>query len=190
MHRIVFHVARIWLPLALAVSVVSLLAYTLVQQDIRIGANDPQIQMAEDAASLLAKGAPVSAVLPPHKVDIASSLAPYMVIYIENETPVAGTGKLDGRIPTLPDGVLKYTRIHGEDRITWQPHDGVRSAIVVKYFNGKRSGFVMAGRSLREVEKRADSLFLLTAAAWLAALIGTFVISLFLEITREMFSDA
>lgn len=187
--RIIFHVARIWLPLTVAVTAMSLLSYTLVQQDIRIGANDPQIQIAEDTASLLGKGALPRSVVSSKRVDVAASLAPYVVVYAENEKPIAGSARLDGRIPTLPDGVLSYTKAHGEDRVTWQPRGGVRGAIVVKYYHGVKSGFIMAGRSLREAEKRTASLLLLTAAAWLAAVGGTLVISIILELIRERFSD-
>ena len=41
----------------------------------------------------------------------------------------------------------------GEDRLTWQPEPGVRSATVVVHYQGAQAGFVMAGRSLREVGK-------------------------------------
>jgi hypothetical protein len=167
----------------------SLLAYTLVQQNIRSGANDPQIQMAEDAAAALAKGAPTSSVLTHRLVDIGASLSPYMVIYDENEKPIAGNGRLDSRPPTLPDGVLAFTKAHGEDRITWQPRRDVRAAIVVKYFQGDQSGFVMVGRSLREAEKRTSALLMLTTAVWLAAISFTLIISIILEIIRETLSD-
>ncbi len=46
----------------------------------------------------------------------------------------------------------------GEDRITWQPEPGIRSAVVVVHYTGATPGYVMAGRSLREVEWRIDRL--------------------------------
>ena len=39
-----------WLPLGVAVTLVCALIYATVQQNYRQSANDPQIQMAEDAA--------------------------------------------------------------------------------------------------------------------------------------------
>lgn len=39
--------------MALAITVASGLVYGVVQQDLRLTANDPQIQMAEDAADIV-----------------------------------------------------------------------------------------------------------------------------------------
>src|SRR5438270_7168527 len=60
-----------WLPVALAITVLSGLVYVAVQQDLRQGANDPQIQMAEDAAVQLEAGQQPAAVVGAGKVDMA-----------------------------------------------------------------------------------------------------------------------
>ena len=83
-------------------------------------------------------------------VDIAGSLAPFMTIYDDSGVPIASSGHLDGALPRLPQGVLDYARAHGENRVTWQPLTGVRVAAVVTRYSGQASGFVLAGRSLRE----------------------------------------
>ena len=70
---------------------------------------------------------------------------------------------------------------HGQDRITWQPRTGVRQAIVAVYFHGRKTGYVVAGRSLREVEKRVDDLGLIVAAAWLVTLLATLAATLVLQ---------
>jgi len=75
-----------------------------------------------------------------------------------------------GRACGLPPGVLDYVRQNGEDRITWQPRPGVRMASVVVGFGGVKSGFVLAARSLREIEKRGDQAELEAGLAWIAAL--------------------
>jgi hypothetical protein len=72
--------------------------------------------------------------------------------------------------------VLDYVRTNGEDRITWQPAPGVRMASVVVGFQGTRSGFVLAARSLREVEKREDQAEYEAGLAWLASLAGSLVL--------------
>lgn len=77
-------------------------------------------------------------------------------LFLEGGGPIAGSGTLDGKLPTLPPGVFDFTRQNGQDGITWQPQPDVRSAIVVVHYNGLQSGFVLAGRSLREVEIRED----------------------------------
>ena len=177
MHEKVFDVTLKWLPMALVVTALCGVVYAAVFQNIRQSANDPQIQMAEDAAALLASGAPLQSVLPPNKVDITSSLAPYLIVYDENGQAVASSAQLDGTAPAIPAGVFAYTRDHAEDRLTWQPREGVRSAIVVTHFRGAASGFVVAGRSLREVERQEDNLMLIVGAAWLASLAATLAAS-------------
>ena len=122
------------------------LIYAVGQQDLRQSADDPQIQMAEDAAAKLAGGQQVQSIVPTEKVDIAKSLAPYIIVFDATGKPIASSAQLDGQTPTIPPGVFDYVRQHGEDRITWQPQPGVRSAVVVTQFQGPNSGFVVAGR--------------------------------------------
>ena len=180
----VFDVVLKWLPMALVVTALCGVVYAAVFQNIRQSANDPQIQMAEDAAALLASGAPAQTALPPNKVDIANSLAPYLVVYDETGQAIASSAQLDGTAPAIPAGVFAYTRDHSEDRLTWQPREGVRSAIVVTHFRGAASGFVVAGRSLREVERQEDNLMQIVAAAWLASLAATLAASVALVLMR------
>jgi hypothetical protein len=168
-------ILRHWLLVAIVVTGLVGLLYATVQQDIRQGANDPQIQMAEDAAAKLAGGQSVQNVVPSEKVDIAASLAPYLIIFDANGNPIASSAQLDGQIPTIPQGVFDSVRQKGEDRITWQPQTGVRSAIVVTQFTGSTSGFVVAGRSLREVEKHEDGLLQILEAGWVVMMLVTFV---------------
>ena len=61
--------------------------------------------------------------------------------------------------------------MNGEDRVTWQPQGNVRIALVVTKVTGVQSGFIAAGRSLREVEKREDQLTKEVLGAWLIAVV-------------------
>ena len=134
----------------------------------------PQIQMAEDAADALAQGAVAESLLPPH-IDVGKSLAPFVIVYSDTGA-VASSGLLYGKVPPLLAGVLEYTRRRGQDRITWQPENGVRVAAVVARFQGANAGFVLAGRSLREVEKRETQTELAAGAAWVATLVASLVV--------------
>lgn len=167
-------VLKYWLLVAIVVSGLCFLAYGLLQQDLRQNANDPQIQMAEDAAAQLAAGQPIQAVMPANKVDIARSLAPYMIVFDANGKPIASSAVLDGQTPTIPAGVFDSVRRGNEDRITWQPQPGVRSAIVVTQYKGATAGFVLAGRSLREVENRENAMQEIALIIWFALLVVTF----------------
>ena len=166
---------KYWLLIAIIISGLCGIIYVVVQQDIRQSANDPQIQMAEDAAAQLAGGQQVQNVVPAEKVDIATSLAPYIIVFDSTGKPIASSAQLNGQTPTIPSGVFDYVRQNGEDRITWQPQPGVRSAIVVTQFKGANSGFVVAGRSLREVEIREDNTLQITLIGWIAMLFITLV---------------
>jgi hypothetical protein len=159
-----------WLLAALVATAMGGLTYVAVQQALRQGANDPQVQMAEDAAVALAGGAAPAAVVPPTRIDPSRSLAPYLIVFDDAGQPVASSDVLAGGTPSPPAGVFDYTRTHLEDRFTWQPAPGVRDAVVVVRYSGASSGFVMAGRSLREVEARESQLSAMVGLTWLAAL--------------------
>ncbi len=163
------------IPLAVVITLLSGLVYIVQQQGLRMNANDPQIQMAEDVAAALARGQAVDAMVPASKVDIAQSLAPYVVVFDDSGHAIASSGLLHDQFPALPSGVFDYVRQRGEDRITWQPEPGVRSATVVTRYGGAHPGFVMVGRSLRLVEERVDQLGLLVGLGWLGTLFAALV---------------
>jgi hypothetical protein len=174
-----------WIPLAFVICCFCGLTYVAVQQAYRQSANDPQLQIAEDAASALASGASAQSVIPTGTVNINISLAPYVVVYDASGHPIAGNGQLDGILPAMPSGIFDSVRARGgEDRFTWQPRPGVRSAVVVDQINGTgaaRGGFVMSGRSLQEVEYRESQLTLEVLAVFIFAMIGSFILTYWLE---------
>jgi hypothetical protein len=147
-------ILRRWLPIAVVVVAICGLVYLAVQQSLRQNANDPQIQMAEDAASALAAGTAAETFLPGARIDIGQSLAPFLIFYSDGAAAVASSGVLHDQVPVPPLGVFDYVRQHGEERVTWQPERGVRIASVIIRTRGPIPGYVLAGRSLREVEKR------------------------------------
>ena len=166
---------KYWLLSAIIICGLCGIFYAIIQQELRSNADDPQIQMAEDAAAQLASGQQVQSIVPMQKVDIATSLAPYIIIFDNTGKPIASSAQLNGQTPTIPAGIFDYVRQNGEDRITWQPQPGVRSAIVVTQFKGANSGFVVAGRSLREVEIREDDALHTTLIFMIALLLVTFM---------------
>jgi hypothetical protein len=178
-------VFRTWLPLAIVTTCLGGLIYLVVQQDLRIGANDPQIQITEDVASELASGQNFQYFIPPTKIDMSKSLANYIMIFDTNGKLVGSSVSLDGKDPVLPQGAFTSTKQNptNEARFTWQPKTGVRSAVVLDYYKGQASGFVLVGRSLREVEIREDRLELIVFAGWsvtmLLSLLSVFAIRKF-----------
>jgi hypothetical protein len=164
-----------WLPIAVVVTALCGLVYVAVQQVLRQEANDPQIQIAEDAAAALAGGQTAQAVVPSNTIDVGQSLSPFVMVFDSTGKVIASSGQLHGQAPNLPAGVLDYVKQNGEDRLTWQPEAGVRIASVTVPYTGATSGYVLAGRSLREVEVRESQTEFYAGAVWVAALLGTLV---------------
>jgi hypothetical protein len=149
---------RRFIPLSLLATCIFAAVYISEQQMLRTEANDPQIQLAEDTAARLSTKEDTVEVTSLPRVDISHSLSPFVIVYDANGKVIAASGELNGKIPQLPSGVLAFTKEHDDDRLTWQPQAGVRIAAVVKHFSGRTTGYVLAGRSLREVEKRENTL--------------------------------
>ena len=172
------NIFRIWLPFAVVITAFSMLAYATVQQAYRQGANDPQIQMANDAGHALEQGKSMDEVIPAKTIDMERSLAPFYIVYNLTGQPVAGTGFLNNSLQSLPDGVLEYTSEEGEDRITWQPQPNVRiAAVIVSY----KDGYVLAGRNMSEVEDRESQTSMFAGVTWILALVATLVVIAFGE---------
>jgi hypothetical protein len=154
--------------------------YLIAQQVLRMSANDPQIQLAEDGAQRLVAGEPPARLVPDRTVDMANSLAPFVIVYDDAGRPLTSSANLDGSVPTPPKGVFDFVRGHHEERVTWQPRPGVRIASVVTRTG---NGFVVAGRNMREVEAREALVFQLAVLGWLlvnAALIALWLVAQFL----------
>ncbi len=175
-----------WIPLALLATLLCVLVYGAVQQDMRQSANDPQIALAEDAAASLAAGHTPDSVVASSPIAIEKSLAPFVIVYDANGKPLASGGTLAGKIPIPPSGVFAMAVATSEDRVTWQPQPDVRLAtIVTPYHSNTASGFVLAARSLREVEQREDQLARNVGIGWIATLVATAVTLLFIQIITQ-----
>src|SRR6185369_14805114 len=124
-----------YLLIALIVTLVIGFGYTAVQQNYRLTANDPQIQLAEDSADILASGQNPADMVPGEaNTDMAKSLAPFIIVYDDSGKVVASSVKLDGQTPSLPGGVLDYAKNHTQNTFTWQPKSGVRIAAVAVHY--------------------------------------------------------
>jgi hypothetical protein len=171
-----------FLPVAVLATLTAGLVYGVAQQGLRSGANDPQLQMATDAARALDAGADPAAAVGAGHVDVATSLAPFLVVYDAGGDVLASSGVLDGADPVPPAGVLEHAAADAPNVVTWQPRTGVRVATVTARWAG---GTVMAGRSLREVERREDQALLLVTAGWLVTLAALAVTSIVAEVVRR-----
>ncbi len=161
--------AALFLPLAVAITLGCGLLYAVVQQDLRLGANDPQQQLAQDTAAALNAGGQPTDLAGGPTVDLAVSLAPFVAIDDAGGRPLSSNGQLDGQPPMPPPGVLAAARESGLNLVTWQPRAGLRYALAVVPWDG---GTVIAGRSLRLAEERTDTILRLVGLGWFAILVA------------------
>ena len=166
---------RHWIPVAVAVTAICVLIYLSVQQSYRQTANDPQLQISQDLASLLSDGRDPAPVVPASNIDIADSLATFVIVYDNSGKPIVSSAGLHGQIPVPPAGVFENTKDMRQNRLTWQPVFGVRIAAVLTRYEGPKPGYVLAGRSLREAERRIQMLGRQVGFLWLAALFTSLV---------------
>jgi hypothetical protein len=156
------------------------LGFVIIEQNsLRQSANDPQLGMAADLVSRLARGTSAAAAIPNDQTDMDSSLSAFVIAYNEQGQVLASSAQLNGVVPQLPRGVLDFVRRNGEERITWAPRRDVRIASVVRHVSGPQGGFVIAGRNLREIESRKNLILEQAALIWLGLLgiifVGTFL---------------
>lgn len=169
---------KLWLAGCFMSIVMVGLVYGVIQQNYRQSANDPQIQLAEDTALALDAGSSPAQVVAAQgsTVQMEQSLAPFIIVTDKNQHILASSGNLNGHVPLPPSGALKAAAgniskgmLVGENRITWQPTVGIREAAVITAYDG---GYVVAARSLREVERRESNLELVCGAALVVLLAG------------------
>ena len=161
----------LWLPCAVTATILAGTGYALAQHVLRSGANDPQIQVAHDAAERLGSGAAPSDVAAGPLVDLASSPDVTVGVFDAHGHALASTARLDHGVPHPPLGVLTAARSNGQDIVTWQPRSGVRqAAVIVPFAAAQGDGFVVAARSLRTVEQREDDVLAIAGLGWLVTL--------------------
>jgi hypothetical protein len=199
MNKLLPRAFALWLPLVAVITGVFLFAYWAVQQNYRQLGNDPQVQMAEDAAASLARDYTPAAVVPrtnPQSagaptIEMSTSLAPWIAVYDSSGLPLESSATLDNAPPRLPQGVFDqstWKRVYAEwgialsvpaneTRFSWQPRPDVRQAVVLVSFPAPHgTGYVAAGRNMREVESREATLTQGAALLWGGTSLGTFIL--------------
>lgn len=172
---------KIFIPLAVVVTIMSGLVYVAVQQNYRQNANDPQIEYAEGLATEFGAATSNPPINP--SVDIATSLSTFVATYDDTGKFLQSSGLLNNKPPVIPSGVFDAAKANasGQSRVTWQPQAGVRQALVIQRYQGAQNGYVVVGRSLRETESRIHMLGWYVFVAWLFSLVVSFGAVIVLE---------
>jgi hypothetical protein len=165
------------LILAALSTVLSLGLAVIPQQVLRLGANDPQVEITGNLKAVLQQGADPLSLVAHTPVDIRESLSLFTMVFDEHGRQLASSAQLNGASPIPPAGVFDYARKHGEERVSWQPQPGVRIATVIRHV--ETGGFILAGRNMREVEARESLATTQAGLVWLGMLaiigVGTFL---------------
>jgi energy-converting hydrogenase Eha subunit F len=163
MRRLFSRAFALWIPFVVALTGVFGCIYLATQQNYRQSFNDPQVQIAEDAALRLTEGG-VPADIVSHSepiVDLQKSLALWIGVYDSSGKPLESSGVLAGEPPQPPLGLFDDTTwtfekayvINGmkEVHVTWQSKYDTRQALVIVHAGDR---FVVVGRSMRVIEDR------------------------------------
>jgi hypothetical protein len=168
----------LWFSGVIIVSILFGTIYTVSQQVLRQSANDPQIQLAEDAAASLSSGQQPSDVVS-GKVDITNSLAPFLVVVDKSGDVVAGNGYINGELMNdVPFGSLIASNNVPYNAVTWQTDGNLRFASVSVATNNY---YIFSARSLKEVEKRESLLLKITLLGWLLTIFTILVTYIYLS---------
>ena len=95
---------KYWLAGVVVITIFCGLVYGSIQQVLRLGANDPQIQMSQDIAAKISQNQSTLDLIPQEKVDISKSLAPFIIVFDENGKPIASSAILNNMTPVPPSG--------------------------------------------------------------------------------------
>jgi hypothetical protein len=150
-----------WIVGALVLTLAFGAIYVVAQQVERMGANDEGQRLASQVS-------PTASTDQGERVDLATSLAPFYVVFDELGKPLFGTGYLDGALAEPPRGVIDIAVSSGSNAVTWQPRPGLRFATVEVHVGNR---VVMGAQSLSPSEKRTDTLGLLVLLGWAACLV-------------------
>ena len=165
----------------LIITPVMAFAYVASQHYIRRSADFPQVTIASDKGQLLAEGADPSFVVGSSTLAMDQTLDTFIMVFNNSGTLVASNVKLHDKTPVPPQGVFDFTQANGQDLFTWQPSPGVRNAVVIQTYSGIHPGFILVGRSLREVESDESWVLSILVSLWIAFDLVAFLISMFLS---------
>lgn len=171
---------RLWLLAVVIGGGVTLFSYVAVQQSLREGLNAPQLQMAQDIAAQLNSGMSPASVLPPVKVDEATSLDPYVTIVDQHMQVLGSSGSIGSVVPLPPASAFPDSQNRRTNWFTWQ-HDNnsVRDAtVIVPFHHGSESGYVLAARSMSQVEATIGHITVLALLTLLGVILAPAIILL------------
>jgi hypothetical protein len=105
------------------------------------------------------------------------SAQPFIGLYDDTGKAIAGSATLRGRLPQPPSGIFRFTRVHGKEKVTWQPDPKIRVALTVEKLSG--GGFLLAGQSIVRTETQEIRMHMILIWVWLGMMVTVAVVHLF-----------
>ena len=134
---------------------------------IREQANEPQRQMIDTFAAELRQSTGDLSIASHPKIDVASSQAPFVIVYDESKRVVASDAVLHETYPRIPDGVLAATDNGQINAITWNPEGKIRLATVVQQVSARgHNYYILSARSLASAETLKDQVLFAVLTGW------------------------
>lgn len=162
-----------WLRVVGVGTIVLIASYLLIQQSTRLAADDLPLATAQTTVHRLESGAKPNEAVPQTLTDLKSDSTVFVAITDQSYKILASSIKLDGSAPLPPDETLAVAKSKGINTFTWKPEADVRLATQVLPYSG---GFVVAGQSLAQAEKRIETYGWIVLAAWLGIVLwATFI---------------
>lgn len=160
-----------WLRVVGVGTIVLIASYLLIQQSTRLAADDLPLATAQTAVHRLESGAKPNQVVPDTLTDLNTDSTVFVAVTDKEYKVLASSIKLDGSAPLPP--VDTFANSHKSYSFTWEPESGARLATQILPYSG---GFVVAGQSLSQVEKRIEIYGWIVLAAWIAIVLwATFI---------------
>jgi hypothetical protein len=176
-----------WIPSALILTLVFFFGGMAISQVYRTSADDPQVQYVEEIGNYLStKDSDPKNVTGDQKIDPAKSLSPFVIIFNNDRKTVTSSADFEGGTPIPASS--KFSKINksylfgllkneGQVRFSWGLNSKVRVAAVLSSYQveGKDAGYILVGRSLKEVDGRILYSIVTLAIGWLISCLVTFL---------------
>ncbi len=180
-----YRVIAIFLVLVAIFSIVFISICYTGRLVLRQQANDPQIEVTEQVAGIIRQGAPLEAIVgTAQQIDLSESDALFVAIFDKDKNLAGSTALVNGQPISVPSENFDLAKLQGDYRFDLEVTEGRKMAAVLKPVD--ENAYVLAGRSLAEFEKRADTLSLPIWIGWGISVLLALVLSPLLKPLRPI----
>ncbi|HMR55373.1 MAG TPA: hypothetical protein PKD34_02160 [Candidatus Doudnabacteria bacterium] len=175
-----YRAIAIFVTLVALVSVLFISICYSARTVFRQQANDPQIEVTEQVAGIVRQGVPIDAIVSSaEQIDLNSSKALFVMIFDNERTMTGSSAQLNGEAPSIPSEVFDKANEMGEYRFDFQPAENLKFAGVMKKIDN--SAYVLAGRSLSEMETRVAALEQPLWIGWIISVLVSLLLTVLLR---------